>query len=81
MRPTRSVRWMTACFSVVALAAAVAFERGDATGGPLTGRPVLNAPFSADATTTVRQPLPDGTTVERRGIRKVLPRSRWLCPS
>jgi hypothetical protein len=30
-------------------------------GGPLTGPPVLDAPFSADATTTVRQTLPDGT--------------------
>jgi hypothetical protein len=29
---------------------------------------VLDAPFSADATTTVRQTLPDGTRVERTGI-------------
>jgi hypothetical protein len=38
------------------------------TGGPLTGPPVLDAPFSADATTTVRQTLPDGTRVERTGV-------------
>ncbi len=37
-------------------------------GGPLTGPPVLNAPFSADATTTVRQTLSDGTRIERTGI-------------
>lgn len=37
-------------------------------GGPLTGPAVLDAPFSADATTTVRQTLPDGTRVERTGI-------------
>ena len=34
-------------------------------GGPLTGPPTLDAPFSADATTTVRQSLGDGTRVER----------------
>jgi hypothetical protein len=37
-------------------------------GGPLTGPAVLDAPFSADATTTVRQTLPDGSRVERTGI-------------
>jgi hypothetical protein len=35
-------------------------------GGPL-GPPVTNAPFSADATTTVRQVLADGTRIERIG--------------
>jgi hypothetical protein len=34
-------------------------------GGPLTGPPVANAPFSADATTTVRQTLSDGRLIER----------------
>jgi hypothetical protein len=34
-------------------------------GGPLTGPPVPNAPFSADATTTVRQTLSGGTLIER----------------
>lgn len=36
------------------------------SGGPLGGPPVLDAPFSADATTTVRQTLSDGTRIERR---------------
>jgi hypothetical protein len=36
------------------------------TGSPL-GTPVVNAPFSADATTTVRQVLGDGTRIERVG--------------
>ena len=33
----------------------------DTVGGPLTGPPVLNAPFVADATTTLTQTLGDGT--------------------
>jgi hypothetical protein len=37
-------------------------------GGPLTGPAVLDAPVSADATTTVHQTLPDGTRVDRTGI-------------
>jgi hypothetical protein len=35
-------------------------------GGPLSGPPALNAPFSADATTTVVQRLTDGTRVQRQ---------------
>ena len=35
------------------------------SGGPLEGPPVLDAPFSADALTTVRQTLSDGTRIER----------------
>jgi hypothetical protein len=31
----------------------------------LTGSPVLDAPFSADATTMVRHTLGDGTRIER----------------
>src|SRR3954463_16797264 len=36
-----------------------------AAGGPLTGPAVPNAPFSADATTTVHQTLSDGRLIER----------------
>jgi hypothetical protein len=46
---------------------ALAFAQRDAVGGPLTGPPVLDASFSADATTTVRQTLSDGTRIERIG--------------
>jgi hypothetical protein len=46
---------------------ALAFAQRDTTGGPLTRPPLLDAPFSADATTTVRQTLSDGTRIERIG--------------
>jgi hypothetical protein len=46
---------------------AVASAQWDVAGGPLTGPPVLDAPFSADATTTLRQTLSDGTRIERVG--------------
>jgi hypothetical protein len=52
------------------LAAAVpnlAFAQSDVVGGPLTGPSVVGVPFSADATTTVRQTLSDGTRIERTG--------------
>ncbi len=45
----------------------VAFAQPDVVGGPLTGPPVLNAPVSADAITTVWQTLSDGTRIERTG--------------
>ena len=38
----------------------------DTVGGPLTGPPVPNAPFSADATTTLTQILEDGTRQSQR---------------
>jgi hypothetical protein len=37
----------------------------ESIGGPLTGPPVLGAPFSADATTTVHATLRDGTRVDQ----------------
>ncbi|CAN5870832.1 hypothetical protein BH18ACI5_BH18ACI5_10290 [soil metagenome] len=40
---------------------------GTTTGGPLSGLPVANAPLSADATTTLRQILADGTRITRTG--------------
>jgi hypothetical protein len=36
--------------------------------GPLTGRPTLDAPFSADAITTIRQTLGDGSPIERSAM-------------
>lgn len=35
-------------------------------GNPLTSGPVIDAPFSADATTTIQQTLGDGTRIDRR---------------
>jgi len=37
----------------------------ESIGGPLTGQPVLGAPFSADATTTVHAILGDGTRLDQ----------------
>jgi hypothetical protein len=37
----------------------------ESIGGPLTGPPVLDAPFSADATTTVRVRLGDGSRLDQ----------------
>jgi hypothetical protein len=59
--------------AAVALCVAMGMVAGtlaqqDVPGGPLTGPPVLGAPFSAEATTTVRQSLPDGRRIERVGI-------------
>jgi hypothetical protein len=54
--------------SLSALISVVAFAQSDAVdnGGPLSGPPPLNAPFSADAITTVMQRLKDGTRIERK---------------
>ena len=40
-------------------------RRADEVGGPLTGRPVTGAPFSASATTTITGVGADGTRFER----------------
>lgn len=54
--------------AISGLVSAVAFGQSDSieNGGPLSGPPPLNAPFSADAATTVLQRLKDGTRVERK---------------
>jgi hypothetical protein len=69
MRLTRRIGRVGVCICAAAAIPAGAFgqERTGVvfTGGPLGGPPVLNAPFSADATTTVRQTLGDGTSIER----------------
>jgi hypothetical protein len=54
--------------AIIAVLAAPAngqqYDRSVAAGGPFSDVPILNAPFSADARTTVRQALPDGTVRE-----------------
>jgi hypothetical protein len=52
---------------VAAMPAAGVAQQGYSVdpGGPLTGPPVLEAPFSASATTTVQQTLGDGTRIAR----------------
>lgn len=54
------------CLCVAGPTVALAQAPPEPMGGPL-GPPVANAPFSADATTTVRQVLGDGTRIERIG--------------
>lgn len=54
------------CVSLASGIPTSGFEQDVATGGPLTGPPVLDAPFSADATTTLQQTLGDGTRIQRR---------------
>jgi hypothetical protein len=55
-------------FAIIAVLAAPAngqqYDRSVAAGGPFSRVPVLNAPFSAEARTTVRQALSDGTVRE-----------------
>jgi hypothetical protein len=57
----------------LAIAVATAVHAQDARplasiGGPFTGPPVLGAPFSADATTTITQTRHDGTQTTRSGV-------------
>jgi hypothetical protein len=68
----RHLRLLGRVSTVLALAVALAptaFGQmnlpGESIGGPLTGPPVLGAPFSADATTTVRATLGDGTRLDQ----------------
>jgi hypothetical protein len=57
---------LAACLHVVLGFPDIGLGQGwSRAGGPLTGPPVPNAPFSADATTTVRQTLGDGTRIEQ----------------
>lgn len=53
-------------FALAVTAGVVAFAQPPETGGPLSNPYVLGAPFSADATTTVRQTHANGTQVQRR---------------
>jgi hypothetical protein len=65
MRYLRLMARVSAVFTMAAVLAATAFGQvkvpDESIGGPLTGPPVFGAPFSADATTTVRAILGDGT--------------------
>jgi hypothetical protein len=52
---------LLAIIAVLAAPAKGQYDRSMAAGGPFSRVPVLNAPFSAEAKTTVRLALPDGT--------------------
>ena len=64
---SRPISRLFICLCLVLTASTLAFAQRDVPGGPLTGPRVLGVPFSADATTTVRQTLGDGTRIERTG--------------
>lgn len=68
MRVTTHIGRVCLGLAISALISAVVFGQSDAVenGGPLSGPPPLNAPFTADATTTVIHRLQDGSRVERR---------------
>lgn len=69
MRYLRQLGRVSAVFTLAAALAATAFGQvkipDESNGGPLTGPPVFGAPFSADATTTVRATLGDGTRLDQ----------------
>jgi len=69
MRTMRTLSGVVLSICVAAFICAPAFAQSEAdvVGGPLSGPVVLNAPFSAEATTTVHQTLSDGTRIERKG--------------
>lgn len=67
MMSTQKLRRVGTAGCMVMCIPAVAFGQRDVAGGPLARSPVLEAPFSADATTTVQQTLSDGTRIERKG--------------
>jgi hypothetical protein len=58
------VCWL-ACLGATTLLVAQNGGRDDLAGSPLARPPVVGAPFSADATTIVKQTLSDGTRVDR----------------
>lgn len=69
MRTTQVVRTVCVGLCLAVTVPIVGFgQRQDParqSGGPLTGPPVLDAPFWADAITTVRLTLPDGSRLEQ----------------
>jgi hypothetical protein len=66
MNATQRIFCVGACLQIVLGFPETGLGQGwSGAGGPLTGPPVRNAPFSADATTTVRQTLGDGTRIQR----------------
>jgi len=60
-----AVAGWVASLAAMPLLVAQGDRRDDVAGSPLARPAVLGAPFSADATTTVKQTLPDGTRVDR----------------
>ena len=50
-------------------------DQPEGIGGPLTGPLVLDAPFSADATTTFRRTFGDGTKLEQSTV--LIPADRY----
>jgi hypothetical protein len=66
MRPTTHP-WVSALI-VVSLCSGIHAQQQhgafEAAGGPFSAEPMLNAPFSAVATTRIRAPLPNGTARE-----------------
>lgn len=65
MRATQQLSRLGVCLCLAAAIPAVGIAQRQAVGGPLTGPPVLDVPFSADATTTVVQTHADGRQIER----------------
>jgi len=69
MRPVRFLRRVCALAALAAAVSATAFGQvkvpAESVGGPLSSAPVLEAPFSADATTTVHAILGDGTRLDQ----------------
>ncbi len=68
----RSMRFRSRGYAALALAAAFAATAAgqvnlpsESIGGPLTSQPVMEAPFTADATTTVYAIMRDGTRLDQ----------------
>ena len=55
------------------------YDRSVAAGGPFSDVPILNAPFSAEARTTVRQALPDGAVREHTVTARYYRNSQGTC--
>ena len=63
---TRNIRMCLSMFVIMAAAlsttgVAQGADTSEAVGGPFTGSPVVGAPFSAEATTTLTQTLGERT--------------------
>src|SRR4051794_23206235 len=69
MKTTSSVRrlciGLCLATAIPAIGVGQVHDVAEGIGGPLSGLPVRDAPFSADATTTARLTLRDGTRVDQ----------------
>jgi hypothetical protein len=54
------------CLSVAVAITAAGLAQNDGVGNPFTGQTVVGAPFTADATTTIRKMHRDGSLIDRR---------------